>query len=556
MLFCLIMSTMFYGCTESEYGKGKSEPMSFIAEISSRTQTRAAVDTAKNSGTNLIVRAAEPAKGITESVSKMTRTSTADGSWPSGANIAVQQGGTTKQYTVDGTGNITSSSPFYWANKDNISVTSWYPYSAVQPTTWTVNSDQSTEANYGGSDLLYASNTFTYSAGSNNTLKYNHKTAKVVINIVKANDITGASNISFVTIGTSGTPIDLSGTVNSDGSLTALTATTGYITPYQTSSSTYAATYSALVIPQDMNGKQFIAIKVVGGNIFYYMPSTSTVLSGGDIYTYNITVPSTTTSIGDYYFSDGSWGTLAIHANAAVKPIGVIFSNSPSSTDQGYGWKHGYAMALTDASSGCQWSANTNTYSTMITTDEATSVTTFGSFTYVDYAVTYDTFIKNKDGYSETHAINNKYSSTLQNDHPSFYYALHYDVAAPSNSSGWYLPSVGQWWDILTKLGGMPTTTTANNPGWCRWHESDTSGDTNKYASIFVNNMNNYMYAVNKYITPDTFSHNSGYWYSSEYNYYYSYYTCVGGSNDDMDIGSNYGSGKIANYKIRSCVTF
>jgi len=476
-LMFLSAAVMFSGCSGDVYNTTSDEkPVSFKAEICNRAQTRAVVDTANNSGTNLIVQTAEPAKGITLSVSKLTRTSTADGSWPSGANIAVQQNGTTKQYIVDGSGNITSSSPFYWVNKNDVSVTSWYPYSASLPTTWAVNSDQSTEANYGSSDLLYASNTFTYGAGNNNTLQYSHQTAKVVINVVKANYVTSASNISFVTIGTSGTPIDLSGTVGSYGAITATTTTTGYITPYQTSSSTYAVTYSALVIPQDMINKHFIAIKVAGGNTFYYMPSTSISLSGGYVYTYNVTVPSSTTNVGDYYFSDGSWGTLAVHATSTVKPIGVIFSNSPSTSDQGYGWKHGYAMALANTSTSCTW----GTYGT----DETA---------LLDYQDTYTTYIINKDGYTETHEIKNAYPSTLQSTYPAFYYALNYSIISPNGSSGWYLPSIGQWWNIVTNLGDMSSTPTGYGTGidsnWLHWYKGDKSGDTEMYSSVCADNI-------------------------------------------------------------------
>jgi hypothetical protein len=545
------------GCSVNGYYEGCNEPMSFTAAISGRTQTRATVDTGRASGSSLIVCTAEPAKVTTENVGKLTRTSTTpDGVWPSGANVSVHVSGNsnTAQYKVNADGTITSGSPLYWTSNNNVTVTSWYPYSASMPSSWSVNSDQSKsdESDYNGSDFLYASNTFTYGGGSSNKLQYAHETAKVVINIVKANDVTSASNISFVTIGTSGTPIDLSGTIGSTGAITASTTSTGYITPYQTTSSTYAATYSALVIPQDMNGKQFIAIKVVGGNTFYYMPSKSTSLSGGYVYTYNVTVPSSKANIGDYYFSDGSWGTLAVHATSTVKPIGVIFSNSPSTIDQGYGWKHGYAMALTNASTGALWAG-----SSYQSTDEAGDK--FGSFTYVDYTGTYDTSIINKDGYSETHAISNK-SIYSQNNYPAFYYALNYNVTCPNISSSWFLPSVGQWWDILINLGGMSTTPVAVGPDWCNW---------GGYLSTCVNNIDKYLSAISSYITPDLFNNTYGnayvrYWSSSEFNSTYSFYTHFGngvsnsdGTGLDLHINADDDRGSKSNtYIVRPVMAF
>jgi len=570
MLFCLSISAMFCGCTESEYGKGKSEPMSFSADICSLTQTRAAVDTAKNSGTNLIVLAAEPAKGITESVSKMTRTSTADGSWPSGANISVQQGGTTKQYTVYSNGNITSSSPFFWANKDNVSVTSWYPYSASLPATWTVNSDQSTETNYGGSDLLYASNTFTYGEGSNNTLQYSHQTAKVVINVTRPGYASDPSNIASITIGTSDTPIDLSGAVGSDGAITATSSTTGYITPYSlTPTSNYSATYTALVIPQDMQNKQFIAIKVYN-TTYYYKPATSTPLLAGHEYDYNITIPV------EYYFSDGTWGLLADHATSTVHPIGVVFSKATSAHDRAMGWTHGYAMALTNAStnytaSTCIWGPDTeeNVY---------TFTDTYGTYTYTSYGSEYySTFTTNKDGYCETQVIKSNHTSTLQSSYPAFYYALNYSTyTAPSGSSGWYLPSIGQWYDIYTNLGGISTTPTyTKGQAWCRWYSGDNSGDTNNYSSLCANSINLYLTAISTYSsnkgynygTPDSFS-NSGMSYgnnSGTYGgeYYWSSSECSSTTAGNISFSSNgnldlYDDGKNNGYyfRVRPVIAF
>jgi hypothetical protein len=551
MLFLFVTSAILCGCSD-EYVNKSDTAVSFTAEISSRTQTRATVDTTKNTGnganTGLIVRAAEPANGITESVSKMTRTSTVDNVWSAG-NIAVEEGSTVKEYAVDASGNITSTSPFYWTSESSVPVTSWYPYSASL-SSWTVNSNQSTEANYAASDLLYATGSLTYGSSSN-TLTFSHKTAKVVINVVKANDVTSASSISSVTIGASGSLIDLSGTVGSTGAITASTTSTGYITPYQTTSSTYAATYSALVIPQDMTNKQFIAI-TVGNTTYYYKPTTSTVLSGGYQYTYNITIPnSTTATSGEYYFSDGSWGTLADHATSTVYPIGIVFSSTTSAIDKKHGWTHGYAMALTNATTNYTtktsiWSSAYDANNGITYQDNVAGQT----YTYSDYgSQLYTVFNTNKDGYSETHVINSKYSTSLQSNYPAIYYAVNYGTnvesgttsyAAPSGSSGWYLPSIGQWWDIFINLGGMSTTPTyTTGSGWCRWYNGDKSGDTNSYSTLCLNAINVYLTAVSTYSsnksygygTPDSFTNsnmsygNSAgtyggeyYWSSSEYS--------------------------------------
>ena len=238
--------------------------------------------------------------------------------------------------------------------------------------------------------------------------------------------------------------------------------------------------------------------------------------------------------IGDYYFSDGSWGTLADHGTADVHPIGVIFSNQTSDIDKKHGWTHGYAMALTNATTNytatntCIWSKDENSEDGITYHDDAISQ----DYTYKDYSSgLYNTF--NKDGYSETHAIvKSGKSGYSQDTYPAVYYALnyansgYYEAPTKTSNSGWYLPSEGQWYDIYANLGGITSSPSYSANGYCYW--SDVS-------SRAINNINSYLRAItaynNIYGLPDLFSNtnmsygnNEGlyggdfYWSSSEYN--------------------------------------
>jgi hypothetical protein len=511
MMFLSVMSAILCGCSD-EYVNKSDTAVSFTAEISGRTETRATVDTTKNmsGGTNLIVRACEPAKGITESVSAMTRTSTVDGSWSAG-NIAVEEGSTVKEYSVDASGNITSSSPFYWTSKSNVSVTSWYPYSASL-STWTVNSDQSTEAKYAAGDLLYASGTLTY--GSSNKLTFSHKTAKVVINIVKANGITSSTSMS-VTIGSSSSPISLSGSVGSDGTLTAVSpsssSTTSFITPFTNTSfdaTSYAASYSALVIPQNMNGKQFIAIKV-GSTTYYYKPTSDLNLQAGRQYIYNVTIPNTNTpaTVGTYYFKDGTWGTLA--DNSGKTPIAVVFSSTPGSLAKINGFTHGLAIALTDANSGSigTWGSYSTPSGndTYYTTPLAASGDMDSGFRacYVDgvgassYSGTYNAYYQCHTAY-ESKVSANPYNAT---SNPS-----------GNKNSGWYLPSMGEVTAMFQGLGLVSSYTNLSS-SWGTVSSNVTSSTYSSFQNYFTNAGGTAM-VINNY-----------YWSSSEYNS--SYYACI-----------------------------
>jgi uncharacterized protein (TIGR02145 family) len=237
-------------------------------------------------------------------------------------------------------------------------------------------------------------------------------------------------------------------------------------------------------------------------------------------YTYNINIDGADEAdvrvrclpnIGDYYYSDGTFGTSK--APFGAKVIGIIFSNAVSVTDSVNGWPHGYAMALKNAasySSGATWSTNTSTPE------------------FSDYS-DWTSMVADKDGYTKTNTIKTKYSSTLSSNYPAFYKALGYGTsqisgtiqyAAPSGTSGWYLPSIGQWYDICVNLGGMNTTPT-NSTGQGYWYNGNSGSAGYSYKCAAAINTILSTLSSNGY-SVDLFSNiisgnNEVYWSSSEY---------------------------------------
>jgi uncharacterized protein (TIGR02145 family) len=238
-----------------------------------------------------------------------------------------------------------------------------------------------------------------------------------------------------------------------------------------------------------------------------YTKTISGTWSAGNSYTYNLSKP---VNIGDYYYSDGTWGTIVEHNNSTAAPIGVIFCNSTSNIDKGHNWTHGYAMALQNAGSA------TATYQ-WYTSDSGNP-----TGTYITGA---DNIMSDKDGYT----------------HSGYLQALGYaagiaakvytakdksgkTIAAPSNTSGWYLPSIGQWYDICGSLGGMVAASskvyTSSDRYYVRWYSGDTNVDTYNYSSSCASNLNVYLNILkDKGYNLDPFSNNDEYfWSSSEYN--------------------------------------
>lgn len=79
----------------------------------------------------------------------------------------------------------------------------------------------------------------------------------------------------------------------------------------------------------------------------------------------------------------------------------------------------------------------------------------------------------------------------------------------PTTTTGWYLPSSGQWWDILQNLGGCP----ALADGY-----QQTSSDINEF---FWSNQGNVPDALNKWMWGidgwDKFSYYHQFWSSSKF---------------------------------------
>lgn len=240
---------------------------------------------------------------------KFTR-STADGMWEGSELVAVKDvtgGGTdfgrVKEYKADASGVLSAEIPFVWQDAaEQKRIVAWYPYSEQPPRVWEVKSDQYADDGngYSVSDLLYAPATdFTF---DENRMTFYHQTARVVINILRLETV-NEKELLGVTIGDETNPLlELKGTYacpedgTTVGTWTLDKAHKGYIIPKQlsdpniVSGNECVASFVALVIPQNMDGKRFIAVET-SDKVYYYTPEAGdAVLEAGKEYKYTIVV--------------------------------------------------------------------------------------------------------------------------------------------------------------------------------------------------------------------------------------------------------------------------
>ena len=171
--------------------------------------------------------------------------------------------------------------------------------------------------------------------------------------------------------------------------------------------------------------------------------------------------------VGDYFYSDGTWsdgGLISIDANgcnavwAEQRPapiegktvVGIVFTTNPdriAEADKDAGYTHGYVI-------GCK---NITDPGKSNYAEYPESVWYAGQYAKVDVikvSKTAKTCYENLNGREETETLfaknDPKYYSE---DLPMFYYGTtEYPVEAPANTSGWFIPSIGQMWDCIANF--------------------------------------------------------------------------------------------------------
>lgn len=185
--------------------------------------------------------------------------------------------------------------------------------------------------------------------------------------------------------------------------------------------------------------------------------------------------PSTDPKVGDYFYSDGTWsdgGLISIDADgknavwAAQKPapvagktvVGIVFSTNPDrmgETEKAMGYTHGYVIGCKNIIDPSKknydqwpetvWFADQYTY-------------TSGWVQVNQVAKSMKSCYENLAGYDDTWKIINNIKEVDEekfwaSDAPLFFNGtINYPVEAPANTSGWFIPSVGQMWDCVANF--------------------------------------------------------------------------------------------------------
>lgn len=247
---------------------------------------------------------------------------------------------------------------------------------------------------------------------------------------------------------------------------------------------------------------------------------------------------------GDYYYSDGGIVPGDTENPPAEGCIGIVSCTDVSRIGKaavaklktlGVQKPHGLVMALTNASEGCRWG------------DYYKDENSDGSdgTPFKDNTDKLNKQYNNVDGYAETHWMFDKLKNGGYNQetYKAFTVARSYNVATPDNTTGWFIPSIGQWWDILSNLSGINLS---------EYQDNSQAGSTSisGAAQTAVNNMNKYL---DKISGATIFSKDTYFWSSSEYSSYNacSVYFSSGG---DLYLSNNGKNDTF--YRVRCVLAF
>ena len=440
-----------------------------------------------------------------------------------GTTTSFVENGTNKAYTADGNGGLTAvdtENKVYYPKTGSVDIYAYAPYQSTWNATdvnadqdFTVQADQSSEANYLASDLIWATpQTGQTSSTDALALPFAHKLSKINITIDNQRSGLSLKGATVYILNTKPTAtINLktgelkkeSDVVVASGDVTTITAAT-----LTAGESEPTATASAVIAPQTLAaGAKFVKIvtsatynTTEGSTTLYAKLGTGgKTFTSGNVYKYTVTIKensvelslgSTTLSgwtentdnldaedadepgIGDYVLNDGTFlkNSALSEADETTrgKIIAVIFSTDSQDNDY-----KGYAVSIAGTLTGKTWGAS-EVIGTSITSGTVEEMMTGVLDDYSGLSTT--TTVQTKENYKSTYT--------------AFDFSTLTDYTSTGKLSRWFMPSFAQMVDLIGGLGGV---TNAKSTFKSNIVTAASTNDAQMLGNVdFVTAINNY----------------------------------------------------------------
>lgn len=245
-------------------------------------------------------------------------------------------------FTTGSAGTMTAPNPapYYPAGAQNIDIVAYYP--ATAGTTYTVAADQTADASYKASDLMFASVTDQAKQADAVNLAFSHKMAKLCVNITAGQGVGSITSVSLLNVKPTVSFNQATGEVGeAKGSATSIAV----------------SNLGAALIPAQAIDGGLLSIVTDKGTATYSVASKA--FAAGQLYTLNITVNlravGTTTAITGWT----SEGTVTVNpvVNAPAGVVAVDMGNGLKWANMNVG-----ARTETDYGDYFAWGATTPFY--------------------------------------------------------------------------------------------------------------------------------------------------------------------------------------------------
>ena len=192
------------------------------------------------------------------------------------------------EYSTAAGGALTVGTQYYYPTSGNgVNIYALYPATAATGELFTIAEDQSTDANYKASDLMYgkpASNPVSPSANAEN-IQFSHLLSKVTINLKPGANVTSLDGAKVELLG-----VQPSTTLTASKDGCSIGAASGDATSITVMTATETVTSgSAIIVPQTLP-KMFLQVTLGGATLTGKLSTGEPTLVAGNEYTYDITV--------------------------------------------------------------------------------------------------------------------------------------------------------------------------------------------------------------------------------------------------------------------------
>lgn len=402
--------------------------------------------------------------------------------WDAGDAIGISGVSGTKTYTniefvtASGDGNfVTAGDNIYYQTTDPVTFTAYYPYTSDGGVISASTADQSQQPSF---DFLWAQ-----ASGSSATpdvhFTFTHRMAQLNIAFTNGNDV----DLTDLTFSIDGLVLDgtfdtATGEAKAAENSTTESLTATLTTDTKASLIVFPQAAGNLTVTANADGQTYVCDLSPGTltsgaryNVNINVSKTAMTVTGCTISPWiddsssdsDVTMPVPplgektveNAAVGDYYMSDGTFVDKAatLSYRQEIGCIGIVFyvgqheNDGSDYTDSGIRQPkcHGYVVALQDAIDRCMWGV-AGTEIGCIPTDADGNKQDNYSNPDIDW-----------NGYAWTQKIiaaaggNDNLNATEQAGYPATYYSVvdyRSKVTAPANTSGWFLPAIGQMINI------------------------------------------------------------------------------------------------------------